>query len=68
MNKHLIPLGMVAIIMAISGSSCHDYGNNDHSNAVHNPSPATDGNTRTGANIVPQRQLQPPVMPRPRMR
>jgi hypothetical protein len=60
--KHLIPPVMVALFIAISGSSCHDHQQDIDENAVQHP-PFTDGNGK----YIPQQQLQPSTMPRPRM-
>jgi hypothetical protein len=53
---------MVALFIAISGSSCHDHQQDIDENAVQHP-PFTDGNGK----YIPQQQLQPSTMPRPRM-
>jgi len=60
--KHFIPPVMVAVLIAISGSSCHDYDKDNNENAVQHP-PFTDGNGK----YIPQQQLQPSTMPRQRM-
>ncbi|WP_027923101.1 hypothetical protein [Pseudomonas sp. URMO17WK12:I12] len=62
MIKYLIPLVMVALLIAISGSSCHDRQQDNDENAVQHP-PFTDGNGK----YIPQQQLQPSTMPRQRM-
>lgn len=62
MIKHLIPPILILVVMAISGSSCHDYGNDERTNAQQNP-PVTGGNGR----LIPSEQRMPSTMPRPRM-
>jgi hypothetical protein len=53
---------MVALLIAISGSSCHGPEQDNNENAVQHP-PFTDGNGK----YIPQQQLQPSTMPRQRM-
>jgi hypothetical protein len=60
--KHFIPPVMVALLIAISGASCHDHEKDDTVNAEQHP-PFTDGNGK----YIPREQLQPSTMPRPRM-
>lgn len=60
MIKHLIPPLLIAVFIAISGSSCHDSSQDER--ALQNP-PINGGNSR----LIPPQQLNPPMMPRPRM-
>ncbi|VVO19652.1 hypothetical protein PS691_04086 [Pseudomonas fluorescens] len=65
MIKPSMPFVMVAIAIAVSGSSCHDYGKSDSSaNTPQSQSPEASHNSRV---IVPRQQIEPQIQPRPRM-
>lgn len=60
MIKHLIPPVLIAVVVAVSGSSCYDSSKDER--ALQSP-PINGGNSR----FIPPQQLNPPTMPRPRM-
>ncbi|KII35546.1 hypothetical protein NL64_04670 [Pseudomonas fluorescens] len=61
MIKHLIPPVLIAVVIALSGSSCHDPGKDESVTASQAP-PINGG----GARMIPAQQRMPSTMPRPR--
>ncbi|MGY2185284.1 hypothetical protein D3C87_1366830 [compost metagenome] len=58
MLKHLIAPLLFAVVVAISGSSCHDTRQDEQA------SPPVNGGS---GRIIPPQQRMPSTMPRPRM-
>ncbi|WP_409279523.1 hypothetical protein [Pseudomonas defluvii] len=66
MLKPTLPLVMIAVAIALGGSSCHDYGNDDGANDRQNPSSVDTGSNRSGYQLIPRQQLEPRIQSLPR--